>query len=214
MNRSTFSLAATALAASLALPAAATADQIPWQYNWGRSPTQVNADAPGTGYITLTDESLKSAEGETDIVATNLKAYSTATSAAPDVFTNKSYTLSLYLRDSNSGVDTTLTFTGVLNGKLTARSANIRNTFTGETTQTVNLGGNIYTVTMNSYVPPANPGAGNSGAIGAHATVTVITLEQLPEPGTLALAAGGAVLLAAFRRRRKQRYQASSGETR
>src|SRR5262245_56434838 len=71
----------------------ARADQILWNYNWSRSPGVLQADAPGTGYITLTDESLKSAIGDSDIVATNLRTYSTATDANPDVFTAKPYTL-------------------------------------------------------------------------------------------------------------------------
>ena len=51
-------LGGTTLAVLLAGASGAHADPIPWTYNWSRSPSQVPADAPGTGYITLTDEKL------------------------------------------------------------------------------------------------------------------------------------------------------------
>jgi hypothetical protein len=182
----------------------ARADQILWNYNWSRSPSMVHADAPGTGYIALTDEQLKSAIGDSDIVATNLRTYSTAPSTAPDVFTAKPYALSLFLQDQASGASTTLTFTGVFDGTLTALSANIKNTFTGPTTQTVVLGTNKYTVTIGTYTPPGPTGASNAGSISAHATVTVQpVIQDVPEPSTLLLALLAApVGLVLWRRRR------------
>ncbi|MGL4553168.1 MAG: hypothetical protein ACRC33_18540 [Gemmataceae bacterium] len=214
MNRST-RLRGIALALTLTLTFAtdARADLIPWMYNWSRWPAEVNADAPGTGYITLTDESLRTVVGDSDIVASNLRAVSTAPPTAPDVFTDKGYNLALYLRDLESGEGGTLTFTGVLNGKITAQSANVKNTFTGLTTQSIVLGGNRYTATMTSYTPPGVPGASNPGAIGSHATVTVISLAELPEPGTMALSAAGAGLLALSRLRRRFASRAAGAET-
>jgi hypothetical protein len=181
----------------------ARADQILWNYNWSRSPGVLQADAPGTGYITLTDESLKSAIGDSDIVATNLRTYSTATDANPDVFTAKPYTLSLFLQDAASGVSGTLTFTGLFDGTLTALSANIKNTFTGQTTQTLVLGDNQYTATLGSYAPPGPSTSSNAGSISAHAIVTVDSLVQdVPEPNSLALALLAAPAVFVFWRRR------------
>lgn len=207
MKQSTLFRAISALALTLFCAADSRADMIPWLYNWSRWPAQVKADAPGTGYITLTDESLQTVVGDSDIVASNLRAVSTATFSNPDKFTNKGYTLSLYIRDLNSGEAGTLNFTGLLNGKITAGSANIKNSFTGLTTQQLELGGNLYTATMASYTPPGVPGAMNPGAIGAQATVTVINLAQVPEPGTMVLGGAAFGLLALSRLRRRFSYR-------
>jgi hypothetical protein len=212
MNRSTCFRGTAALALILLSAADVRADLIPWMYNWSRWPSQLNADAPGTGYITLTDESLKTVVGDSDIVASNLRAVSTAPPTAPDVFTNAQYNLALYLRDLDSGEDATLTFTGVLNGTVTAQSSNVKNTFTGLTTQSIVLGGNLYTATMTSYTPPGVPGAANPGAIGAHAMVTVINLAELPEPTTLTLTGLGLGLLGLSRLRRRFSYRRAGAE--
>jgi hypothetical protein len=181
----------------------ARADFISWSYNWSRSPGVIVSDNhPATGYITLTDESLKNAVGDSNTVATNLRTYSTASSTDPDRFTAKVYTLSLFLLDQDSGRRTTLTFTGQFDGTLTAASANIQNTFLGPTTQTVVLGDHLYTVTLDHYSPPGPTGAVNSGSISAHASITVATVFQQPEPDALLLAGLGAGLLALRRRRR------------
>jgi hypothetical protein len=192
MRVSPLTLAVLALALLLVPIQTARAEFIPWMYNWSRSPTDIHADAPGTGYIALTDESLKTAVGDSDIVATNLRTFSTATDAKPDVFTAAPYTLSLYLQDVASGQNATLNFTGQITGTLTATSSNLSNTFTGLTLQSVVLGDNRYTVSIGPFSPPGVPGSSNAGSIAAHASVLVVAL---PEPGTLALAGAGVVLL-------------------
>jgi len=187
MKRTTMSCAWVVIGLLLGATSA-RADLIPWMYNWSNSPHLVLADAPGTGYITLTDEPDRLAVGSSDIVATNLQTFSTASVANPDWFTNKPYSLGLMLFDLESGQSTVVTFTGVLNGKLTAESSLITNTFTGTTTYSVLLGNNRYTATITSYTPPGPPGASNPGSIGAMATVTVeVVIPEVPEPGTLTL---------------------------
>ena len=190
--------AGVSLALLLAFVPKAHADLIPWAYNWSRSPSDIQADSPGTGHISLSDESIHSAIGDSDIVATNLKTFSTATAANPDIFTAKSYATTLTLTDLTSGTTGSLTFTGLLNGQLTASSSNIGNTYTGLTTQQLILGNTVFTATIGSYTPPGPPDATNLGSIGAHTTVTVshITpVEFMPEPGTMTLSLLG---LAAF----------------
>jgi hypothetical protein len=205
MRVSPLTLACLALTLFLVPIQTARADFIPWMYNWSRSPSDIHADAPGTGYISLTDESLKTAVGDSNIVATNLRTFSTATPDNPDVFTNKTYTLGLYLQDVASGQNTTLTFTGRIDGTLTATSSNLANTFTGVTVQTVVLGDNRYTVSIGPYSPPGIPGSVNAGSISAHASVLVVAL---PEPATLSLSALGAVLVGVARWRLRARRRA------
>jgi hypothetical protein len=190
----------------LAPPPAGRAEFIPWQYNWSRSPAVVHADAPGTGYIQLTDESLHHAAGDSDIVATNLNVVSTAPPSNPDVYTNKPYTLTLFLLDTTSGQSGTLNFTGELHGTASSLNSQIRTTFTGQTTQELILGQSRFTVTIGPYTPPGPPDSTNKGAISAFAQVTVSDIQKTPEPSTLVLAAIGLSCAGcrAWRRRSKK----------
>lgn len=194
-----------------ALAGSARADYIPWMYNWSRDPHQIQADAPGTGYITLTDESLRTAVGESDIVATNLRTYSTATNANPDLFTARPYNLTLTITDLDSGLTGSMTFTGVIDGRLTAASANLRNTFTGLTTQTLTLGDHTYVATMGQYTPPGPPGASNAGSMSGHTIISVNPVVATPEPSALALSGLGLMALAA--RRFSRRLRVGRGAT-
>jgi len=191
----------------LLAPVAATrAEFIPWQYNWSRSPSIVPADAPGTGFIKLTDETLHHAAGDSDIVATNLQVVSTAPPSNPDVFTAKAYTLTLFLLDTTSGASGTLAFTGELNGTASSLSSLIRASFTGDTTKELILGQSRFTVTIGPYTPPGPPGSSNSGAISAFAQVSVTNIQKTPEPSTLVLACIGVSCAGyrAWRRRSKK----------
>lgn len=182
----------------------ANAELIQWSYNWSRSPAEVHSsNHGGAGFISLTDEGLKSAAGNSYLVATNLQAHSTASNKDPDVFVNKAYSLKLFLQDKDSGASTTLTFNGEFNGTLVADNSNIANTFTGKTTQSIVLGDHLFTVSIGPYSAPGPTGAVNAGSIAARAEVTVSTIFHLPEPSAFLLALlGGCALLAARRRRR------------
>jgi len=198
-----FPVAAGALASLLLLTSTACADPIPWTFAWSRSPNDLAADAPGTGHIQLTADGPTRAVGDSDVVATNLYTHSTATSPGKDAFTAKAYTLTLTLTDLPSGASTTLTFSGKLDGWITAESSHLRNTFTGTTAYEVKLGSNQYTVTIGPYTPPSVPQARNAGSIGAQVTVVDSGIvQQLPEPGTLVLAGLGVSLFLASRKRR------------
>jgi hypothetical protein len=185
-------LGGAVLAVLVFMPNAARADLIHWTYDWSASPRTINANSPGTGTITLTNEAHNSATGDSDIVATNLRVHSNATSANPDIFSKKSYSLTLVLTDTASGASGTLVFTGQLSGTATVGSANITNTFTGIGVQSMVLGDNQYTVAIGPFTPPGPPNAINSGSIGAHAKVVI---HHLPEPGAIVLGSIGISLL-------------------
>jgi hypothetical protein len=188
-----------ALLVTLAGGVQARADQIHWNYNWSRSPGIIYSDTSTASYITLTDEQLHSAAGDSNIVATNLRTYSTATPDAPATFTAKPYTLTLFLQDVASGTSATLIFSGKFDGTLSALNANIINTFMGQTTQQVQLGNNLYTATIGPYSPPGPTGSTNAGSISAFAQVIVqpIVVQDVPEPSSWLLASW-AVPLAGF----------------
>jgi hypothetical protein len=195
------------------LPAAPVrAEFIPWKYSWTRSPGKVYSDTSNSSYIILTEESPLNpvlAVNETDIVATNLKPVSDADPEHPATFTNKGYTLTLFLLDVQSGQSGTMDFTGMLNGTISEFTAMVRNQFTGDTSQQLILGDNLYEVTIGPYTPPGPPQADNLGSIGAHARVTITQLHKTPEPSTLLLAllGGPAVGYRVWRRRRERASQ-------
>ncbi|HEV3238010.1 MAG TPA: hypothetical protein VGZ25_13555 [Gemmataceae bacterium] len=178
MKRMSAPLFVAALGLTLFAQSKAHASFVPWTYNWGRSPIAVQADSPGTGGLSLTDETTLHAVGTSDIVATNIRSFSSAPRTAPDHFTAKPYTLSLFLKDDASGQSTTLTFSGTFSGALSSNSANITTAFTGKISQTVTLGKHTYTVSLGNFAPPGPPTASNAGSISAH-----VLVDQDPDGG-------------------------------
>lgn len=200
-----YSLLALAASAWLLLGLShANAELIQWSYNWSRSPAEVHSsNHSGSGFLSLTDEGMKLATGNSYLVATNLQAHSTASNKDPDVFLNKAYALNLYLQDKDSGASGTLAFNGEFNGTLTANNSNISNTFTGKATQSIVLGDHLFAVTIGPYSAPGPTGAVNAGSIAARAQVTVSTIFHLPEPSAFVLASLGGCAVFVVRRRRR-----------
>ncbi len=184
MKYSLMRLYAAALTVCLFAGARARADFVDWTYNWTPSATEIFADKPSMGKITLSNEPGGSTSGDSYIVATNLQTVSSATAQNPAKFTNAPYSLTLSITDSASGKSNSMVFSGQFNGVLSQKSAIILNTFTSATTQSKTIGSNIYTVAVGAFAPPGPPTAKNSGSISALATVTV---QAVPEPSTLAL---------------------------
>jgi hypothetical protein len=209
LNRNTNVFAATVLALTAFAVGQARADFVSWTYNFGRSPVAVPAGGAGTGGLSLTDESTHQADGTSDIVATNIRAFSSAPRNHPDTFTNSAYTLSMFLKDNASGISTTLVFHGVFNGIISATSANVTTSFTGLLVQTVKLGANTYTVNLGNFAPPGPPDASNAGSISAHVAVNEIAHGGgggAPEPSTLLLSCLGlsGLCLAGWRKWRRR----------
>jgi hypothetical protein len=183
------------------------ADFVNWSYNWTHSPIVVAADTGGTGGVTLTNHQGGAGSGNSDIVATQITTFSSASVNTPDRFTGKNYSLLLDLTDLASHQSSMLTFSGTLNGTLSATSANIRNTFIGPLTQHVDLGGNFYTITIGPYAAPGIPDATQTGSISAHVSAIAPPPDagpgsgpppshDSPEPATLLLAGLGSSVLA------------------
>jgi hypothetical protein len=177
-------LFAAALALCLFTGARARADFVNWSYNWTPSSTAILADTPTMGKILLSNEPGGTAVGNSFIVATNIKTASTADPATPATFTNSSYGLTLTVVDAASGKTGNLTFNGQFNGTLSSQSSIIMNNFTGPTTQSMQLGNHLYSVTIGPFAPPGPPSANIAGSISAMANVTV---KDVPEPSTLVL---------------------------
>jgi hypothetical protein len=179
-----------ALVLLLAAGAGARADFIQWSYNWNINPISVLSDS-GNGSVSFTNQPAQTASGNSDTVATNLKANSLADPATPDTLNNTgAYSLTLSLTDTASGQSGTLSFAGKLSGSFSKNSANITNAFTGPTTQTLFLGNDSYTVTIGPYSPPGPPDSTNLGSIAAHVDVSAIGPSGNPSPEPSALLLG------------------------
>jgi spore coat protein U-like protein len=192
-----------ALALLLLSSPSAHAGLISWTYDWNAGPAAVTA---GGGSISMSNETTQIAFGNSNVVATNLKVNSTADPKTPDTFTagGGHYSLAVDLTDNVSHHSATLFFTGQLQGSFSQYSSNVTNTFFSPTTQSVQLGNTIFTVTVNSFTPPGPPSSGNLGSIGAYVQVApAIRIASIPEPAGITLAGIGLCLvgLGASRRR-------------
>ncbi len=202
--KSLFHVFVVGLTLLLASGSQARADDITWDYQWDRTPAAVLA---GTGGVSFTNELQKQAVNSSDIVATNLKVFSTAAPNAPDVLgAGANYTLKLTLTDVASGKVGSLSWNGALSGSFSASGSNVINTFTSALTQFLSLGNNTYTVTIGPYSPPGPPSESNSGSIAAFVDVASngSINNTTPEPSTLLLSFLGVSVMGAagWRKRR------------
>jgi hypothetical protein len=196
----------------------ARADGPDWSYSWDRSPVSVLSDS-GNGGVAFTNELQKDASGNSDIVATNLKVFSSATATNPDtITTGGAFKLTLTLTDKASGQQGVFSWTGNLSGTFSVANALVAATFTSPLTMIQELGGHSYAVTIGPYSPPGPPSASNSGSIGAHVEVDGSNpgggggggggpggTANNPEPSSLVLAGFGLSFLgvAGWRKRRR-----------
>jgi hypothetical protein len=195
-----------ALALLLVASAGARADFIQWSYNWNIAPISVLSDS-GNGSVSFTNQPAQNASGNSDTVATNLKANSLASPSTPDTLNSTgAYTLTLSLTDTASGTTGTLSFSGKLSGSFSKDSANITNSFNTPLQQQLFLGDNTYTVTIGPYSPPGPPDSTNLGSIAAHVAVTPTsgTIASVPEPSTLLLGLFGLSSAGAFSWRKRR----------
>ncbi len=216
-------LIAVALLLGLGASARATLispDHVQWTYDFSATAPAVTADGNPSAGVTFTNEQPKAAVGNSDIVATNLRVFSTAPGSSPDAITgsNGNYKISLVLTNTTDpgAPSKAFTFTGTLKGTFSAENANVGNTFGPGSTQTVQLGNYNFQVSLTSYTPPGPPDQSNAGSISAHVTVTAVDggnphPADVPEPSTMLLAGLGLTVLGAarWRKRRARRLAAS-----
>jgi hypothetical protein len=187
------------------------AANIDWSYNWSRTPPAILV---GTGGISFTDQPLTPAANSSDIVATNLKVFSSADPGAPDqIGSAGKYSLTLTITDTASGKSGSLTWDGQLNGSFSVSSSNVSSTSLslvnnsqGGTNWFLKLGNNVFTISNFVYSPPGDPQDPHTGSIGAHVDVSPGSGPTVnsPEPATLLLSFVGLSVFGgvAWRRRR------------
>ena len=207
MKRSLTTLSCGALVALLLSGASARAAFIEWTYNWSPSTSKVFAGSTGTtSGVSLSNEPQGTAAGSSDIVATNIDAFSDAPRDAPEIFGDRGdFSLKLHLTDKASGVSADLTFGGKFTGPISSESADIDLSYTTPETLLVTLGDNEYEVKIGPYSPPGPPGSTNSGSIAAHVSARPASIEEAPEPSTMMLSCLGLSIVgyASWRRKRK-----------
>jgi hypothetical protein len=143
-----FGLALALLATTAAL---GRADSVDFSYTFTANPLTVPS---GTGSVSITPYPGGTATLDFDtpyfVPAISFTSSTSAlgTDSSPaDVF-NSTFTVMVGVTDTASGQSHTFTFNGVIEGTLTQTQSTLTATFTGPLTQTENLGGNQYTVSI------------------------------------------------------------------
>jgi hypothetical protein len=188
----------------------ALAGPIDYTYQWEPNPAKIQSDPfyppkgpvppphAGEGTIHFQDPGKVPATDST-YINEHVWVTSKAPWNYPAHFTNDKYSLSLTIIDGPSGKSGTVTFSGVLNGAAWSGGSNIKSTPLGPP-QTLTLGNDVYTITINYFAPPGPPGRKNGGDVNASIDVQAAA----PEPATLGLAGLGLALtgVVAWRKRR------------
>src|SRR5262245_40750163 len=128
----------------------ARAEMIDFSYSWTVQPSSVIPG--GTGSVTLAaaaDGTGQATLGSMTPVPVPGATVTTSSSAidVPDSFSSM-FSMKLHLTDTASGQSGDLVYAGALNGTLTATSSNLTASFNGPLMQTLQLGNNLYSVTI------------------------------------------------------------------
>lgn len=207
MKRTLTQFCVGAFLALLLTGSSARAAFIEWSYNWKPSTSKVFASDTGTtSGVDLSNEPEGTAGGNSDVVATNIDAFSNATRDNPELFTSRGdFDLDLTLTDTASGESAVLTFGAKFTGPISSESADLDLAFTSPETLVVALGDHEYEVSVGPYSPPGPPGSSNSGSIAAYVEVRPADIQDVPEPSTMVLSCVGLSLLGLASWRKKRR---------
>jgi hypothetical protein len=119
----------------------------------------------------------------------------------PDTFVGKIFDLTAKVTDTASGLSQNLTFTLQLDGGLSKSGQTLHLTFPSGDQATGVLGGHVYHLQLGQFSPPPSYPQ-NRFVPGV--LVASVTAGQVPEPGTLLLAALAAPALGLASRRRRR----------
>jgi hypothetical protein len=187
---------------------------------WGyRSPGNESIKSPGSDAgLTFPNTGFTTASGDQSVVATAVVAWSVAGADAPDAVAQAQYSFALELLDEASGQTGTVSFAGSLDGTIWKDGANLTNSFTGATNQSLDLGDYRYAVALDLFEAPIGFGEAAAGKITADVTITALDdppapvppvvedpegpTAQTPEPATVVLGGLGLGLVTLGRRAR------------
>jgi PEP-CTERM motif len=205
-----------ALTAALMLATSHARADINWQATWTPgSPTLAVGPLSAIDFTSLSNAAYTTTTAQPIISTpvTNLSIVTTAPITAPDVFSNRSYSLTMTVTDDGLMTNNThaFTFTGALSGNISVGGSYVSNQFGPNSTQSFTFAnGDTYVVSLNGFLAPGSgTNISTSGAIGAAVAASVSvtnsgTAHSTPEPSTLALGGLG-IVLAGLRSWRKQR---------
>jgi hypothetical protein len=182
----------------------ARADAISFNYDWTVHPAVLPGLPGSTGDVLFAATQPGSGQAMPgDMIGTTIPgATITTTSSAvnpPDHFQG-SFTMKLHLTDALSNKSGNLTFTGSVSGTLTTTKSSLTGTFNTPLTQTLTLGGHLYSVTIDELFHPQPPGSPALVNISANVTVNTPTKPTTtPEPSSLVLGATAMLGLAVRR---------------
>ena len=217
-------LVLAAMAASLALTAGRTASAAfaDFQYGTNVTPSPINpiASVPAQGSVVnqagvgsypdptgaVNNAAVNGPLGA-DITVGTISVTDLGLGAYTDTYGPTAITVDLALRDVDSTAVGLFTFNGTLSGQVssngTTSGSSFFNPFVAQS-QTQNIGGTLYTVSIipaKAFIPPGSPPSGGTGLAGTY-SFNVVAGAGVPEPTSIVLMAlGGLGVLVGFRRR-------------
>jgi hypothetical protein len=180
---------------------------VPISYGWGykfvSSGHRLNFITSGNafGIIGLPgnggNSDMHTAATDTTDISTKIWSFSTATAAHPQTVSDLPFAINIKLTDKASGLSEYVSFGGALNGNFWNNGSTLSPTFFGPLSKSVDINHHLFTVSFESFTPPA--GLGHPGEF-----VFDVSVHHNPEPSTLVLAGIGAPLFGLILRRRRR----------
>ncbi len=138
--------------------------------------------------------------GSSHLVLSNSGTVSAAAAARPDHYTHRPFSLSLTITDLASRRSGKATFSGAIDGTASLFGSLLTVSLTSPASRQLHLGTHIYSIRLDSLVPPGPPNSASTGSIGA-----TVVVSHNPEPSSLVLGAVGAMALGLVRLKRRSR---------